>query len=122
VRQDYREYEATFAAGNHGSRPRSWTHLRPEVLKHLAGVEQPIEFGDAVGIVDAGEILGVHPTLVPRMARKGQIVGRIAWSQRANAARLWIISRKSCLDNLRETKAREAAGKKPGVKRTRKMS
>jgi hypothetical protein len=120
--ENWREYERDLKTDSLIRRPRSWAHLRPDVLKHLANVETPIAFDDAVGVVEAGEILSVHPSLVPRMCRKGYIVGRIAWSQRANASRLWIVSRRSCLANVREIKAREAAGKKQGMKRTKKLS
>lgn len=118
--RDFREYEKAFAAGDHGHRPRSWVHLRPKVLEHLKSVEHAIPFDDAIGVVEAGDIMQVHPSLVPRMCRSGAIVGRIAWSGRAGASRLWIVSRKSCLANARATKAREAAGKKPGIKRGQK--
>jgi len=120
--ENWREYERDLRTDSLIRRPRSWPHLRPKVLEHLASIETPIAFDDAVGVVEAGDILSVHPCLVPRMCRKGQIVGRIAWSQRANASRLWIVSRKSCLANVREIKAREAAGKKQGLKRTKKLS
>jgi hypothetical protein len=120
--ENWREYERDLKTDSLIRRPRSWPHLRPKVLEHLASIETPIAFDDAVGVVEAGDILSVHPSLVPRMCRKGQIVGRIAWSQRANASRLWIVSRKSCLANVREIKAREAAGKKQGLKRVRKLS
>lgn len=115
---DFQEYDERTRAG----RPRAWLHLRPQVLKRLAAVKTPIPFTDACGIHDAALILKVHHTLVPRMARNGQIVGRIAWSGRpdSKASRCWIISRRSCLANAREMRAREQAGTKPGP--SRKMS
>jgi hypothetical protein len=112
---DYAAYKGRVSSG----RPRSWLHLRPEVLRRLAAVKTPIAYPDAVGVHDAADLLGVHHTLVPRMARLGQITGRIVWSGRkdSRASRSWIISRKSCLQNVKETRARERAGTKPGPKR-----
>jgi hypothetical protein len=120
--RDWREYERNVESGLHRKRERAHAHRRPVVLKHLASVEHRIEFDDSIGVQEAADILGVHPSLVPRMARKRQIVGRIAWSERATASRLWIVSRKSCVANLKEIRQREAAGKKTGVKRSAKKS
>lgn len=115
--QNYREYNEKVEArgGKSDRRPRGWLHLRPEVVEHLRGVETPIAFDDAVTLGQAANILGVHHTLVPRMLREGKLVGRIAWNPRGKStARVWIVSRKSCLANVKEIKALEAAGKKRG--------
>ena len=120
---NYREYEEKVAArgGRNDRRPRAWLHLRPDVLKHLRSVQTPIAFDDAVTLGEASKILRVHHTLVPRMLRDGKIVGRVAWNPRGKSgSRVWIVSRRSCLDNVREIKALESAGKKKGRKRTPK--
>lgn len=114
---NYREYEEKVAArgGKNDRRPRSNLTLRPQVIQHLQGVESPIAFDDAVTLGQAAAILGVHHTLVPRMLRDGRIIGRIAWNHRAKGGpRVWIVSRRSCLQNVREVKAAEAAGTKRG--------
>ena len=118
---NFSEYEEKIAAlgGKHDRRPRAWLHLRPEVIRRLKAVQEPIDFADAVTLVEAAKILSVHISLVPRMIAKGQIVGRVPWNPRGikAAARNWIVSRKSCQANIRETRAREVAGTKPGTKR-----
>jgi hypothetical protein len=114
---NYRDYEEKVAArgGKNDRRPRSWLHLRPLVVAHLKTVKAPIAFDDAVTLGEAAAILGVHHTLVPRMLRDGKIVGRIAWSPRGKSGpRFWIVSRRSCLANVKEIKAAEAAGTKRG--------
>ena len=114
---NYREYEKKIEArgGKNDRRPRGQLHLRPEVIAHLKNVETPVAFDDAITLGEAANILGVHHTLVPRMLRSGKIVGRIAWSQRGRGApRSWIVSRKSCLADVKATKAAEAAGTKRG--------
>lgn len=115
--ENYREYEEKVAArgGKNDRRPRGWMHLRPVVVQHLNGVKTPIDFDDAITLGQAAGILGVHHTLVPRMLRDGKIIGRVVWNSRGKGGpRVWIVSRKSCLANVKEIKALEAAGKKPG--------
>jgi len=119
---NYQEYEEKVAArgGKNDRRPRSNLHLRTAVLKHLAAVKTPVDFDDAVTLGQAAKILRVHHTLVPRLLRSGKVVGRVAWNHRGKGGpRVWIVSRKSCLANLRETKAAEAAGTKTGRPRSR---
>lgn len=119
---NYREYDKKIMdrGGKSDRRPRTSLHLRPEVLRHLAAVKNPIDFDDAVTLGQAAGILGVHHTLVPRLLREGRLVGRVAWNHRGKgASRLWIVSRRSCLENVRQTKALEAAGKKRGRPRER---
>lgn len=115
---DYREYEDKLASrgGKSDRRPRAWCHLRPEVLKRLKAVDTPIAFDDAIGTAEAAKILGVHVTFVPRMVMAGKIVGRRPWNPRSPQSKLWIISRKSCVANV---KAVKAAGKKPGRPRAK---
>lgn len=120
--KNYLEYEERVDArgGRNDRRPRAWVHLRPEVIRHLRTVATPIAFDDAITLGQASRILCVHHTLVPRMLREGKIVGRVVWNNRSRgASRVWIVSRKSCLANLKEIKALEAAGKKPGRQRKR---
>lgn len=119
---NYREYEEKIEArgGKSDRRPRGQLHLRPIIVEHLRGVKHPIAFDDAITLGQAAKILCVHHTLVPRMLRDGKIVGRIAWNPRGKTApRVWIVSRKSCLANVKEIKALEAAGKKRGRPRSK---
>lgn len=120
--KNFAEYEEKVAArgGKNDRRPRANLHHRPDVVRHLRGVKNTIDFDDAITLGQAAKVLGVHHTLVPRLLRSGRLVGRIAWNPRgAGASRVWIISRRSCLDNVREVKAAEAAGKKRGRPRTK---
>jgi len=119
---NYKEYDEKVSArgGKSDRRPRGWLHLRPDVIAHLRSVETPIAFDDAITLGESAALLGVHHTLVPRMLREGKLVGRIAWNPRGKStSRVWIVSRKSCLANVKEIKALEAAGKKRGRLRTK---
>lgn len=122
--ENFREYEEKVASrgGKSDRRPRGWLHLRPEVLKRLQAVKAPIPFDDAITVGDASKLMGVHFSLVARMLREGKLIGRVAWSRRVSpaSARLWIVSRSSVMDNIRRTKALEAAGKKRGIARKKK--
>lgn len=93
--ENFRDYEE--ALGKSGGRPRTQIDSRHAVLRVLAAKGRPvIMMDDVVGTEDAAEILGVWHTLVPRLAKRGRIIGRLLWSERASASRLWIFSRKSC--------------------------
>lgn len=118
--RDFEDYEDKIAArgGKTVRRPRAWLHMRPEVEKRLRAVATPIAFDDACTLGEAAENMGVHWTLVARLLREGRLVGRLAWSKRGGS-KLWIVSRKSVRENIRATKAAEAAGTKPGIKRKR---
>lgn len=119
---NYREYEEKVAArgGKSDRRPRGMLHVRPDVIKHLATVKTPVDFDDAITLGEAANLLCVHHTLVPRMLRDGRIVGRIVWNPRGRTgSRVWIVSRKSCLANVKEVKALEASGKKRGRPRAK---
>ena len=121
---DYQEYDEKLraAGGKTRRRPRSWVHTRPDVLRHLKAVETPITFDDAIGMAEAAKILCVHQTLIPRLIASGKVVGRKPWNPRGQTgAKVFIISRKSCQANVKEMRALEAAGKKPGRPR-RKVS
>lgn len=112
---DFQAYLDLREAGKAG-RPRVHLDEREEMLRHLRGIENPVLFGDAVGVADAAEIMGVHWTFPPRMAVKGDIVGRVLRSGRPDSGRdrLWIFSRSSCERNAAQAKRLQAAGKKPG--------
>lgn len=93
--ENFRDYEE--AIGKSGGRPRTQIDSRHDVLRVLADRDRPvIMMDDVVGTDEAAEILGVWHTLVPRLAKSGRISGRLLWSERAGASRLWIFSRKSC--------------------------
>lgn len=122
--RNYQAYDEDCRAsyGRINRRPREWLHLRPDALRHLKAVEHPIAFSDAIGMAEAAQILQVHESLIPRLVAAGTIVGRKPWNHRCSGGRIYLLSRESCQANVREIKAREAAGKKPGRKRTRKVS
>lgn len=110
--RNYLDYEDS--RGN-GGRPRSWVHLRPVVLQHLAGVEHPIAYADAIGPAEAAEILRVHPSFLTRMVKAGKILARRPWSpNRAGLAANYIYSRQSCLDNVQEARRMQSKGVKVG--------
>lgn len=117
--RDYAEYVERYDSGEHGRRPRAWLHLRPDAVAHLKAVKTPIAFDDAIGVVEATKILGVHPSFVPRMITRGEIVGRQPYSRRGRVARVYIISRRSCIANIKKKRAALAAGGVVGRPRTK---
>jgi hypothetical protein len=121
---DYQAYDEKFRAsgGKTERRPRSWVHTRPDALRHLKAVKEPIAFADAIGMAEAAKILCVHQSLIPRLVAQGKVVGRKPWNPRGKTgSKIFIISRQSCQANLKEMRALETAGKKPGRTR-RKVS
>ena len=121
---NYQDYDERFraAGGKTERRPRSWLHTRPDALRHLKAVKTPIAFADAIGMAEAAKILCVHQTLIPRLIASGKVVGRKPWNPRGKTgSKVFIISRRSCQENVKEMRALEAAGKKPGRPR-RKVS
>lgn len=119
--ENFLDYEATVATeGGTGKRPRAWLHLRPEALKRLRAVETKIPFADAVTTAEAAEILSVHVSFIPRMIARGDIIGRRLWSPRGREERVYLVSRASCVENVRQVRRLQAAGKKTG--RPRKFS
>lgn len=122
--ENFQGYDEEYRArgGKTLRRPRAWVHTRPDALRHLKAVKTPIAFADAIGMAEAAQILQVHESLIPRLVASGKVVGRKPWNPRAGGGKIYILSRESCRANVREMKAREAAGKKPGRKRTRKVS
>jgi len=116
---DWEEYEKKrdAAGGKTDRRPRAYEDLRPKVLKYLAKIEKPILFSDAIGVAEVADILGIHWSFPPRVAKAGRIIGRLLWSQRSDTARsprLWIFSRESCLKEAARVLKVEAAGQKVG--------
>jgi hypothetical protein len=122
---NYQDYEEKCAArgGKTERRPRAWLHLRPEAIRRIKAVKVPIAFDDAITLAEAADILGVHPSLIARLIGQGKITGRVPWNPRGvkTGARNWIISRRSCLEHARVTKAAEAAGTKVGRPRSKKV-
>jgi len=115
--ENFREYEKSI--GQSGGRPRTCLESRHAVLRAMAEKDRPvILMDDVVGTDEAAEILGVWHTLVPRLANSGRIVGRILWSERAAASRLWIFSRKSCEECAAKMRKLEEAGVSVGRPRT----
>jgi hypothetical protein len=116
--QDFLAYEQRMADPNDpiGRRPRSYLDLRPQVLRRLRAVETPITFDDAIGVAEAAKILSVHPSFIGRLVSGGDIVGRMAWGQRRTSTfgRQFILSRRSCLENVAHARAIQAAGGKVG--------
>lgn len=80
------------------------------MLSEIRAMKDHIEFDDAIGAVEASEILGVWHTWLARMLEKGQIVGRRLISHRENASRVKIYSRKSCEDSVQATRQEIASG------------
>jgi hypothetical protein len=122
--KDYLDYEARMADPDDpvGRRPRAYIDLRPAVLRALRAVQTPISFADAIGVAEAAKILSVHPSFISRLVSSGEIVGRVAWGQRraSTVGRQFILSRRSCLENIAKARALQAAGGKIG--RPRKLS
>lgn len=108
--RDYEEYVERYDSGEHGRRPRAWLHLRPDAIAHLRTVKTPIDFDDAIGVVEATKILGVHPSFVARLIARGELVGRQPFSRRGRSPRVYIISRRSCVENAKKKRAALAAG------------
>lgn len=107
--KNYREYEELVAAGGVRGRPRSRLNKRPAVLRHLAKVKHRIELSDAVTTPQAAEILGVQRSYVPRLIASGKLIGRVAWADRGvSGPKVWIISKRSCLENVRDAKKNPA--------------
>jgi hypothetical protein len=121
---NYQDYEEKTAArgGKTERRPRSWLHLRPEAVRRLKAVKHPIAFDDAITLHEASQILGVHISLLPRLIASGKITGRRPWNPRGlrTGERNWIVSRRSCLEHAKRTRAAEADGTKRGRPRVKK--
>jgi len=112
------DWDDYVAAIDRGERRRRRVHAdaRPDELRRLKRLQAQIAFDNAVGASEAADIMGCHWTWPPRMAVRGDIVGRILHNGRDGKAgsRLWIFSRRSCLENVAKAKAEIAAGTKIG--------
>lgn len=113
---NWAEYDETFKArgGKTERRPRSNLSRRPEALRRLKAVKQHVNFDDAIGAGEASKVLGVHVSFVPRLIADGKIVGRVVWNPRGASSRVYLVSRKSCQQNVKAIRAAEAAGQKRG--------
>lgn len=113
--ENYREYLENRTTKR---RPRAHEENRPIVLDTLDDRNRVrVAFGDAIGVAQAAELMGVYWTLVPRLVKEGKIVGRVLESGRANAPRTWIISRSSCEAHAADVHKMESSGKKRGRRR-----
>lgn len=113
---NWAEYDEAYTAsgGKTERRPRANVAARPEALRRLKAVQKHIDFEDAIGVCEASKVLGVHASFVPRLISSGKIVGRIAWNPRGAISRVYIVSRRSCQQNVKAIRAAEAAGTKKG--------
>lgn len=113
--QNYLDYQEQLKSADRHTRGRTAVHLRQDAVRKLSAKGRPqIQFDDAIGVGEAAKILGVYWTRVVRIAEEGKIVGRVLWSQRAGASRLWIFSRQSCVSWAKEVRKLESAGLKRG--------
>lgn len=120
-RQECEENFAEYDGAERVGRPRTRVDERPATVRRLDAKKVPkIAYGDAIGVNEAADILGVWHTLVPRLVHEGKLVGRILWSERSGSPRVWIISRSSVERRAAETRRLEEAGKKVGRPRSRK--
>lgn len=112
---DYRDYEASQATAAK-SRPRNNLSMRAAELRRLSAMPVKIAFADAIGVGEAAEIMKCHVSWPPRLARAGEIEGRIVKNGRAGKVedRLWIFSRASCERNAAQAQRLVQTGKKVG--------
>ena len=96
-------------------RPRSQVGDRPAMIRRLEK-STPIAFRDAIGSVEAAEILGCTEVWACKLAKYGEIVGRLLYSGRAEKSkrRRWIFSRESCEESVGLAKRKVREGTKIG--------
>lgn len=104
VNANWHAYEDALAGGRLTRRQRANAHMRPLMLAELGKIRDHIEFDDAIGSLEAAEILGVYPTFLHRLTESGKIIGRKLISHREGSGRSAIYSRKSCIANAEEAK------------------
>jgi len=114
IESNWTDYQYLLRTGQLPRRPRANEHLRPEMLSIIQKMENHIEFDDAIGAVEASEILGVWHTWLRALLAKGAIVGRRLTSHREGASRMMIYSRKSCEENVQEARKLASSGVTPG--------
>lgn len=113
--ENYREYVENRTTKR---RPRAHEDMRGVVLDSLANAKRVrVAFGDAIGVSQAAELMGVYWTLVPRLIKEGKIAGRVLASGRSGSPRMWIVSRQSCEAHSAAISRLESAGKKRGRRR-----
>jgi hypothetical protein len=117
--RDYEDYEERRRQPGPQKRARTMVDERGPMLKRLAALEHQITFADAIGTLEAAEILGVHFSFPPRLAAEGKIIGRVLINDRRGASRVWIFSRASCQKNAATTRRLEEKGAKRGRPRRR---
>jgi len=118
--ENWEEYERRQAQGE-VRRPRSHADERPAMQRKLAKMPTHIDFHDAIGSVEASEILGVTIPWAVRMARSKEVEGRLLLSGRSGeqASRRWIFSRRSCEAAAAVARRALASGTKTGRPRSR---
>ena len=116
--ENFRAYEEELSKSV-GGRPRTRVDARHDVLRMLADKQRPvIMMDDAISTHEAAEILGVWHTVISRIGERGEIVGRVLWSDRASTSRLWVWSRKSCEEYAAKVRSMEKEGTRIGRPRT----
>lgn len=97
-------------------RPRSAEGDRPAALRRIEKIEPAIAFRDAIGSVEAAEILGCTPVWAVKLARQGEVVGRLLYSSRkdAKSSRRWIFSREACEESVGLLRRQVSEGTKVG--------
>jgi hypothetical protein len=119
VEDDWANYAAKIAKGGTGRRPRGYVDNRDEALAALKAMPH-IGYEDAIGASEAAEIMRVSPSWPPRLAASGEIVGRVLWASRTRTAKVWIFSKKSCVENAMAVERARLEGKVgPGRPRRR---
>jgi len=114
IESNWTDYQYLLRTGQLPRRPRANEHLRPGMLSEIRKMENHIEFDDAVGSVEAAEILGVWHTWLRALLSKGAICGRRLISHREGASRTMIYSRKSCEENIQAARKMASSGATPG--------
>jgi hypothetical protein len=115
--RNYAEYQAAVVSDNVGpGRRRECLDRREEVRDLLARCSPQIHYSDAISVSEAAELLGVHPSYIPRLIDRAEIAARKPWNPRSEAPpRLYIVSRVSCEKHMRTLRL---DGRKTGRPRT----
>jgi len=87
------------------------------MVKAIAAIKQPIEFGDAISSGEAARILGVHWCFPSRLVSQEKIIGRVMANNRNNRSRVWVYSRSSCEANASTCRRLQEGGRKIGRNR-----
>lgn len=114
--ENYREYLAMAAAGEHKRRPRAEENLAQHepMLAKLAAVE-PIIYDDAISTAQAASIMGCHVTYINSLIRRKKLRARVAMNdRRRSGGRVYIVSRRACEEMRAHSVTQERRGAKPG--------